>query len=218
MIIRAVGFDIDGTLYPGSRAHRLSFFFFLSHIRVLLAFSRTRHRMRALGEDDGDAEIRLFARELKQDLDTAESIRDSIVYKGLEGCFRRMRVYPGVREALLRLRNAGLKLAVLSDLPVGRKLEYFGIADLFDVALGFPDSGRLKPYPEPFLKMASLLGVDPGAVLYVGNKLSYDVRGAENAGMIGALIGPPGKKAPPGVTTYPDYRRMADSILAEVAR
>jgi hypothetical protein len=42
------------------------------------------------------------------------------------------------------------------------------------------------------------------------------VRGAEKAGMRGALIGPPGRKAPPGVTTYADYRHMAEIILAEV--
>ena len=218
MKLRAVGFDIDGTLYPEGRAHRRSVFFLLSHIRVVLAFSRARIRMRAHGEDDGASELRLFAEELKRDIDTAESIRDSIMYRGWEGCFRRMRIYPNVRESLLRLKDAGLKLAVLSDFPVGRKLEYFGLADLFDAALGFPDSRRLKPNPEPFLNMAAMLGVEPGEVLYVGNKLAYDVRGAENAGMAGALIGAPGKKAPQGVITFADYPQMADYILTEAAQ
>ena len=66
--------------------------------------------------------------------------------------------------------------------------------------------------------MAGMLGVNPGEILYVGNKLAYDVRGAENAGMSGALIGPPGRKAPRGVITFSDYPRMADYILSEVER
>lgn len=218
MKLRAVGFDIDGTLYPEGRANRRSVVFVISHIRVISAFSRARRRMRADGADDGASELRLFAEELGRDVDTAKSIRDGIMYRGWEGCFRGMRIYPNVRKSLLLLKAAGLKLAVLSDFPVGRKLEYFGLADIFDAALGFPDSGRLKPNPEPFLNMAEILGVDPGEILYVGNKLAYDVRGAENAGMSGALIGPPGRKAPRGVITFSDYPRMADYILSEVER
>ena len=217
MTLKAVGFDIDGTLYPDLRAHRRSVFFFLGHMRPILAFARTRRIMRET-EDDGDAaEVGIFAGELGCGLEKARDIRDRIVYRGWEGHFRGMKIYPGVREALQRLKAAGLKTAALSDFPVGRKLEYFGVDDLFDVVLGYPESERLKPRPEPFLLMAERLGVEPGELLYIGNKLDYDVRGAENAGMRGALIGPPGRKAPPGVRTYADYRQMAESILSEVA-
>ena len=217
MALKAVGFDIDGTLYPNPRGHWRALPFFLSNLRIILAFARTRRIMRDTEDDSGDSETRIFAAELGFGLEKAGLIRDRIVYGGWEARFRGMKIYPGVREALLRLKDAGLKTAALSDFPVGRKLEYFGIADLFDVVLGFPESGRLKPRPEPFLAMAERLGVAPHEILYVGNKLDYDVRGAEKAGMRGALIGPPGSKAPPAVTTYADYRHLADSILSEVA-
>ena len=54
MAIRAVGFDIDGTLYPDYRAQWRSIPFFLFHARSVLAFSRTRRILRDLSEDPGE--------------------------------------------------------------------------------------------------------------------------------------------------------------------
>jgi putative hydrolase of the HAD superfamily len=88
---------------------------------------------------------------------------------------------------------------------------------LFDVVMGYPDSLRLKPRPEPFLEMARRLDVKPESILYVGNKLDYDVFGARNAGLRGALIGAPGRKVPSNITFYRDYTQLADDILSEVA-
>jgi putative hydrolase of the HAD superfamily len=224
MLLKAVGFDIDGTLYPDHRVRLRSILFFLRNIRVFLAFSRTRRVMRMMDAEESsdragyESEAAVFAGQLGCTVPQAEEIRDRIVYRGWEGYFKGMRIYPGVRESLKRLKGAGLKLAVLSDFPVGRKLEYFGLADLFDAALGYPESGRLKPRPEPFLRMADQLGADPGEIIFVGNSLPYDVRGAENAGMKGALVGPPGRRAPAEVTTFRDYRHLAERILSEVKK
>ncbi|RKX80325.1 MAG: HAD family hydrolase [Spirochaetes bacterium] len=224
MALKAVGFDIDGTLYPDFRARWRSLPFLLAHFRTILAFSRTRHLMREnhsareFDGDIGDLEVEYFAGERGCSLEEARDIRDRILYKGWEAYFRGMIIYPDVRESLEKLKDAGLKLAVLSDFPVGRKLEYFGLEGIFDVILGFPDSGRLKPRPEPFMAMAEGLETDPKEILYIGNRLDYDVRGAENIGMRGALIGPPGRKAPSDVTKFSDYRHMAGSILSEVVK
>ncbi len=224
MALKAVGFDIDGTLYPDYRARWRSLPFLLGHFRVILAFSRVRKLMRVESsgreniEDSTEKEVSLLAREIGCTLHKARDIRDRILYKGWEVYFRGMKIYPDVRESLEKLKDAGLKLAVLSDFPVGRKLEYFGLEGLFDVVLGFPDSLRLKPRPEPFHLMAEKLETDPEEILYIGNRLDYDVRGAENAGMRGALIGPPGRKAPSDVTKYSDYRHMTGSILSEVVK
>ena len=224
MALRAVGFDIDGTLYPDHRAQWRSLPFFLLHMKTVLAFSRTRKMMREFSEDEelaanpAEAEVRIFAVERGLSEAAARDIRDRILYQGWERYLRGMRIYSGVRDALKRLKESGLKLAALSDFPVGKKLEYFGLADLFDVIIGFPESGRLKPRPEPFLLMAERLDVEAADIIYVGNRLEYDVHGAEAAGMRGALIGPPGRKAPPDVMKYRDYRHMADSILSEVTK
>lgn len=224
MALKALGFDIDGTLYPDHRAQWRSLPFFLGHVKSIVAFSRSRKLMRlnpedpGLMENAGEAEVAYFAGELGCSIETARDIRDKILYEGWEHIFHGLKIYPHVRESLLRIKETGLKLAALSDFPVGRKLEYFGLDGIFDVTLGFPESLQLKPRQEPFLLMAEKLNTEPNDILYIGNRLDYDVRGAENVGMRGALIGSPGRNAPPDVTTYTDYRNLAESILSEVAK
>lgn len=216
MPLKAIGFDIDGTLYPVHRAQRQSLFFFLRHNRIIMDFTRTRRRMRKEGRDDDKAELQIFAEELQRDIEDAKDIRDKIIYQGWEKCFRKVQPFKGVRNALLRLKESGLKLAALSDWPVGRKLEYFGLADLFDVILGFPETQRLKPRIEPFRLMSDQLGIAPNEILYIGDRLEYDVIGARKSGMRGALIGLAIRKHPPGVTIYDNYADLVEKILTEV--
>ena len=112
MALRAVGFDIDGTLYPDSRAMRRSAFFFLKNLRPVMAFSRTRIVMRDPAEnhngvgDVSEYEVQVFARELGCDTEKARKIRDERIYSGWERVFRNVRPYPGVRESLLQLKEA----------------------------------------------------------------------------------------------------------------
>jgi len=224
MELKAVGFDIDGTLYPEYRIRWRVFPYFLGHIRLLMAFARTRKQMRfaqadeAYNEDLNDTELAVFAEELGCDIDKARNLRDRLIYRGWEKYFQGMKIYPKVGVSLRKLKDAGLKLAALSDFPVGRKLEYFGLEDIFDVVLGFPETGRLKPHREPFIRMANRLNVDPGNMIYVGNRLIYDIRGSENAGMRGILIAPGRRRIPLEVTAYSGFPQLTEGILSEVTQ
>ncbi len=218
MALKAVGFDIDGTLYQERRAKERSILFMISNLGVVRAFIKTRRIMRESNRVTDSDELEIFAQKLHCDRESSKFIRDSIIYRKWEECFRNVPVYPGVLDALLRLKDAGLKLAVLSDFPVGNKLKYFGLDDVFDVTLGFPESKRLKPDSEPFGIMAEKLCVNAEDILYIGNRLEYDVRGAENSGMRGALVGIDKRHVPSDVTVYSNYQHLADSILSEVTR
>jgi len=222
MELKAVGFDIDGTFYPEYRIRWRVFPYFLGHVRLLMAFARTRKLMRSIQAGDSyggnlnRTELTVFAKELGCDIDKARKLRDELIYRGWEKYFQGMKIYPEVGNSLRKLKNAGLKLAVLSDFPVGRKLEYFGLEGIFDVVLGFPETGRLKPHREPFIRMASRLNVDPINTIYVGNRLTHDIRGSENAGMRGILIAPSKHRIPPEVTTYSGFPQLTEGILSEV--
>lgn len=220
MVLAAVGFDIDGTLYPDRRMWLRFLPIIFKHYPLVSAFARVRKEIRRRGRvPDIDAlEVRLFAEAAGLEEGRARKLRDQVFFQEWEKRFENVRPYPFVREALERLKGFGLKIAALSDFPIGKKLEYFGLDDLFDVALGYRDVGQLKPRPEPFLQMAEQLGVEPASMIYVGNRLEYDVHGAEAAGMRGALVGPPGRRAPGHVTTYKDYRDLASRIGSEVNR
>jgi len=224
MELKAIGFDIDGTLYPEYRIRWRVLPYVLRHLRLFMAFARTRKLMRSSKASDiCDAnldytELAIFAKELGCDIEEARGFRDELIYRAWEKYFQGMKIYPRVSNSLRKLKDAGLKLAVLSDFPVGRKLEYFGLEGIFDAVLGFPESGQLKPHREPFIRMANRLNVDLGNMIYVGNRLTYDVRGSQNAGMRGVLIASSRCRIPREVISYSSFPQLTESILSEVTK
>ncbi|KAB1194352.1 HAD-IA family hydrolase [Haloferax sp. MBLA0076] len=63
------------------------------------------------------------------------------------------------------------------------KLDALDLSDAFDVVVYAGDMPRRKPYPDPFDRALSELGVGADASLHVGNSLEYDVGGAQDAGL-----------------------------------
>ncbi len=93
-------------------------------------------------------------------------------------------VYPGVIEGLLALRDAGLKLACLTNKPnafAGPLLEAKGLGAFFDVVFGGDAFERKKPDPLPLLKACEALGSTPEDTLMIGDS-SNDARAARAAG------------------------------------
>ena len=109
-------------------------------------------------------------------------------YRGWESYFKKIKPYSHVKQCLEAFKSAGLKLGLLSDFPVETKIKHLGIDSYWDAVLCSEDVGALKPDPRPFLKLAEALGTEPSKILYVGNKVKYDVAGAKRAGMESALI------------------------------
>lgn len=202
--IKAVGFDLDGTLYPGWLLYVLSIDIGLRHPFLLSAYGSARKTLRKgvappdpRGPTNSDDELDAFRRRqsalVSKRLRTYEvrvsKIIDRLIYSGVEKKFKYIRPYRGVTASLDELRASGLRLGILSDLPPWKKLEFLGLDGFFDAVLCSEHSGVLKPDPRPFLLLAENLGVAPEEMLYVGNKYAYDVEGARSAGMKTALIG-----------------------------
>ena len=97
---------------------------------------------------------------------------------------------PASARALLEsLRDRGLKTGLVANSwpDPGRILrsdaEALGLASLLDVLVFSDEVGVRKPAPEIFLEACARLGADPTAVLFVGDDLTNDVRGAAGVGM-----------------------------------
>jgi putative hydrolase of the HAD superfamily len=90
----------------------------------------------------------------------------------------------GAREALVRLRDAGLALACVSnwDISLGPYLERGGLADLFAVVVSSAEAGAAKPDPTAFRIALERLGVAPARALHVGD-CDADRQGAAAAGL-----------------------------------
>ncbi len=94
--------------------------------------------------------------------------------------------YPHTEFTLLELLKRGLKLAVISDAPkiqVWLRLCYLGFQNYFTVVVGFDDTGKRKPDPEPFIFLLNKLNLKPNETLMVGDWEERDIVGAKLLGM-----------------------------------
>jgi phosphoglycolate phosphatase len=104
------------------------------------------------------------------------------------------RMVPGACDALRRLKNAGLKLGLVSQKLRYRVEEVLireDISAYFDVVLGAEDVPAFKPDPSGLLLALERLQATPEEALYVGDT-TIDAEAAANAGLrfVAVLTGP----------------------------
>ena len=219
MKFAAVAFDLDGTLYPDFRLFLRLIPFIIKENRLLLAMGKARKKLRNSGSYEGDfyeTQARLMAEILERSAQEIKELTERLIYRGWEQHFKKIKLFPHIKETLELFRSKGLKLGLLSDFPPEKKLEYLGLNKYWDAVVCSEVSGRLKPDPLPFLDLARNMDIEPGQILYVGNSLSYDVAGAGSAGMSTALIQRFRKKNPAGVKPdfiFHDYRKLQKYVL-----
>ncbi len=134
----------------------------------------------------------------------------------LVACIERLKCFPDVPEALLRLKKK-YQIVVLSNgdpdmLEAAR--QYHGIP--FDKIISVAAAGSFKPHVATYSKAAKIMGVRMDEVLFVANH-AFDCIGAKAAGMHSAFIDR--RQRPFGGTPYqPDLRvhdmkSLADALL-----
>lgn len=95
------------------------------------------------------------------------------------------RVFDDVRPALARLKERGLKLAIISnwDERLRPLLQKLDLAHFFDVIVISIEVGACKPAPEIFRQALRLLAVPAASALHVGDSEIEDIQGARSIGM-----------------------------------
>lgn len=101
---------------------------------------------------------------------------------------------PQAQSALIRLKDAGFRLGVVSnrERPFAEELEKIGLSPYFDFSLA---AGEVQVYkPEPGIFEAALQRLDAHAheTVYVGDNYYADVVGARRAGLQPVLYDPGG--------------------------
>lgn len=183
--IKAVAFDIDGTLYKQKYLYIRMPFHFLRYNQFFLKYGLVRRKLRKdnISSEVGKVQTQYMSRMLKVSVEKADELLKKIVYEGLKRYFRHIKPCKDAVETIRMLKEAGYKIALLSDFPPEQKGELWGLKPLCDVVLGTEACGALKPSPVPFNKLAEDLGVEPKQILYVGNSYKYDVCGSRGTGM-----------------------------------
>ena len=123
---------------------------------------------------------------------------------------------PGVAEALVRLRKAGLRLVVVSnaDGTVEEGLGRAGLRDHLDLVIDSHVVGFEKPDPRIFHTALSRSGCDPGKTLHVGDVYAADVTGARAAGLPAVLLDPHGDWGEVDCEVARDVPEVADRLLS----
>lgn len=97
-----------------------------------------------------------------------------------------IRLYPGVTEALEKLRKKGYRLWLLSNAQrvfTAFELTALGLAPYFDGIYISSDFGCRKPDVRFFTALLEGQKLDPENCLMIGNDLETDIAGAKNAGL-----------------------------------
>lgn len=112
---------------------------------------------------------------------------------------------------LAGLRRRRLVLGVMtndSEFSAEAQLERAGVRGFFDFVAGFDSGFGAKPAPGPVLAFARAAGLDPAAVVMVGDSV-HDLMAGRAAGMrtVGVLTGPAGAA---------DLHPHADAVLPDI--
>jgi phosphoglycolate phosphatase len=107
-------------------------------------------------------------------------------------CEEEVVLIEGAREALLRVRAAGVRAGLVTSgdrVRVSRELADLGMAALFEVLVCAEDTIQRKPHPEALLLALERMRVAPGQAVYIGDS-PEDVQMAKAAGL--RAVGIPG--------------------------
>ena len=171
-------FDLDGTLLDT-----------LSDLHASVNYSLREHSFpeRSLEEIRrfiGNGVIKLIERSVPTGTDKETEADCLAVFRKhyLEHMSDNTAPYAGVTDLLGRLREYGIKTAVVSNklhsAVVGLCDDYF--PDLLDCDLGVSDESERKPDPKNVFKAFDILSCDRDSTLYVGDS-EVDVQTAKNA-------------------------------------
>jgi putative hydrolase of the HAD superfamily len=187
-VIKAVLFDLDGTLYDRDRvADALFAEQYDAFVDALGSLGRERF-LRDVHEMDehGHAEKELGYRKVVQRWGFEPALAERLIEHFWSAYDKHMELSQDTTDTLRALRGRGLKLGIVTNGPSRtqrRKIATLGLADSFDAILVSGEEGVHKPDAELFRRALARCGVAPHEALFVGDHPVADVAGAHGAGL-----------------------------------
>ncbi|MFA6268533.1 MAG: HAD-IA family hydrolase [archaeon] len=184
MDIKAITFDLDMTLIDFMKFKRRG------SDAAANAMTKTGFKVDKdelfkfyMHDIEGDT---VFGEFLKSKNNYSERILAAGINAYLKEKHKHLQTYPGVKKTLLKLKELGFKIVLITDAPrlkAFMRLDSLGIAELFDIVVGFEDTGTRKPSQLPFEKALKLLNLKPSQAMHVGDWPERDILGAKEVGM-----------------------------------
>lgn len=183
--LRAVLFDVDGTLVDSVDLHARAWQEAFAHFGKRVSLEDVRAQM-------GDQLIPAFLteEELRTEGEALDRYRGEVYRRDY---LPRVRPFPGARELVVRVRATGRRVALASSAkePEIRYLEkLLGLDRLLDAETTSDDAERSKPHPDIFQAALARVRAPPSEAIVVGDS-PWDVLAARRASVraIGVLSG-----------------------------
>lgn len=180
MKIHTILFDLDGTLIDTNELIITSFLHTFEHYKLPMTREET---------------LAFIGPSLKDTFDNVdpEKTEEMIqVYRehNLQHHDNFVEAYPYVVEALKRLKEANIKLGIVTTkmrTGVNMGLKLVGLEGLFDTIITLDDVTHEKPHPEPVIKAMNELDANAASTLMVGDNI-HDIAAGQNAGVMTAGV------------------------------
>ncbi|MGW8201980.1 HAD family hydrolase [Sphingomonas bisphenolicum] len=183
--VRAVIFDMDGTLLDTEAAHRRAF----AQTGDAIGWPMADDLLLSMVGIHRDENERMLAAHLGPDFPLARFYADSdALFEAAVEAGIPLR--PGAQLLLDHLAQAGIPMALATSTAAPyaqQRLEKSGLLHYFDVVVTRSDVDQPKPHPQPYLLAARLLGVDPVHCVAVEDSHA-GVRSATAAGIATVMV------------------------------
>lgn len=180
-MIKAILFDLDGTIIDTNELILTSFDYVLNNY-LELNIGR-EEILESFGIPLKDV-MNHYAKE------RAKELVDEYIRYSLDSHDKYIKSYNHVEEGLIKLKNKGLKIAIVTSKRRGtalRGLNCFDLEKYFDVIITPEDSKKHKPDGEPVLRACEALNVNPDETIMVGDSHN-DILCGKNAGSKTCLV------------------------------
>ena len=215
--VRAVIFDIDGTLLDSVDLHAQAWVDAFAHFGVTVSHDQARSQIGKGG--DQLLPVFLDAERIEREGETIEAYRSDLFKRDY---LAKVKPFPGVRALFEHLKDQGLTIALASS-GKAKEVEHYQslmkVEDLTDVVVSSDDVERSKPFPDIFQAALEKLAPITAAEAVVIGDTPYDAEAAQKAGLptIGVLCGgfPEADLKGAGcITLYKDPQDLLDGYAA----
>ncbi len=176
--LKAVLFDMDGVIIDSFDAS-YKIFNELRKKRKLGMMSIEEYRKSVWGG--------FFADNVKKHLKTNDVAGIETYHKKLISKYKNdVKLMPGAKKVLKAIKKKNIKIGLVTNTLRGQtedKLRHHEIKNYFDAVVTGSDAERVKPYPDPILKLCKNLNVAPDEAILVGDTKN-DYRAGKAAGCI----------------------------------